>query len=136
MSVSLKRQRGGLRRVVVAHVKYRSLDEINDATGALAVTTTPMPPVMFKRCIAAPSLIAYIACRSFASKTSLMHEGEPLDGGLMSRWLEELGGTWVALWSKPCGLMHSRRRSDKLFQFSAELGTFLRNVSVGSSPTG
>jgi transposase len=99
-SVSLKRQRGGMRRVIVARVKYRSRDEINDVTGALAVHTAAMPPVMFERCIAAPSLIAHIASRKFCEgmplfriEDSFAREGIPLDRGLMSRWLEILGGT-------------------------------------------
>ena len=38
-SVSLMRERGGMRRVVTARVKYRSTDEVNEATGAMAVYT-------------------------------------------------------------------------------------------------
>lgn len=32
-SVSLKRQRGGMRRVVVGRVKYRSTETVNEETG-------------------------------------------------------------------------------------------------------
>lgn len=90
-SVSLKRQRGGMRRVVVARVKYRLKDDINEATGAVPVYTTPMPPVMFERSIATPSLVAHIASRKvtegmplFPLEDSFRREGVPLDRGLMS----------------------------------------------------
>lgn len=99
-SVSLKRQRGGIRRVVVARVKYRSTDTVNEETGAMAVYTTPMPPVMFKQSIATPSLIAHIASRKvtegmplFRIEDAFRREGVPIDRGLMSRWLEHAGAT-------------------------------------------
>lgn len=99
-SVSLKRQRGGMRRVVIARQKYRSKDELSDSSGALAVYTTEMPPVMFERSIALPSLIAHIASRKiteglplFRIEDSFSREGIPIDRGMMSRWLEHLGAT-------------------------------------------
>lgn len=102
-SVSLKRQRGGMRRVVIARVKYRIKDDINEATGAVPVYTTPMPPVMFERSIATPSLVAHIASRKvtegmplFRLEDSFQREGVPLDRGLMSRWLEHAGATFGA----------------------------------------
>ncbi len=103
-SVSLKRQRGGLRRVVVARVKYRSLDEINDATGALAVTTTPMPPVMFKRCIAAPSLIAHIASRKFYEGMPLFRIDQVSFNATTNCW----DINWDQLGTAPSGVSFSR----------------------------
>jgi len=102
-TVSLMRERGGMRRVVTARVKYRSTDEVNEATGAMAVYTTPMPPVMFERSIATPSLVAHVVSRKitegmplFRIEDSFSREGIPIDRGLMSRWLEHAGATFGA----------------------------------------
>jgi transposase len=99
-SVTLRRQRGGMRRVVVARPKYRSHDEVNDETGAMTIYTAPMPPMMFPRSIAMPSLIAHIASRKitegmplFRIEEGFEREGVPIDRGMMSRWLEHLGAT-------------------------------------------
>jgi transposase len=87
-----------MRRVVVARVKYRSTDTVNEETGAMAVYTTAMPPVMFERSIATPSLVANIASGKitegmplFRIEDSFLREGVPIDRGLMSRWLEHAG---------------------------------------------
>lgn len=100
-SVSLKRKRGGMRRVVVARAKYRSTDTVNDETGAMAVYTTSMPPVMFGRSIATPSLVAHIASRKvtegmplFRIEDSFLREGIPIHRALMSRWLAQAGETF------------------------------------------
>ncbi len=102
-SVSLKRQRGGMRRVVVARMKYRSTETINEESGAMAVYTTPMPPVMFPRSIATPSLVGHIASRKvtegmplFRLEDAFTREGVPVDRGLMSRWIEHAGATFGA----------------------------------------
>lgn len=102
-TVSLMRERGGMRRVVTARVKYRSTDEVNETTGAMAMFTTPMPPVMFERSIATPSLVAHIISRKvtegmplFRIEDSFSREGIPIDRGLMSRWLEHAGATFGA----------------------------------------
>lgn len=99
-SVSLKRKRGGMCRVVTARVKYRSLEQVNKESGALAVHTTPMPPVMFERSIATPSLVADIASRKvceglplFRIEDAYAREGVSVDRGMMSRWLEHFGAT-------------------------------------------
>jgi transposase len=99
-SVSLKRLRGGMRRVVVARVKYRSTEDVSEASGAMSVYTTPMPPIMFERSIATASLVAFIASQKFTLGLPLFRieeqfsrEGVPIDRGLMSRWLEHLGAT-------------------------------------------
>jgi transposase len=105
-SVRLRRLRGGLRRVVIRRVKYRATDAhqgedaINAETGALAVYTTPMPPTLFARSLATPSLVAWIATRKFAGgmplfriEDELAREGVPIDRGSMSRWLEHAGSS-------------------------------------------
>lgn len=99
-SVMLRRLRGGMRRVVIAKPKFRSHQEVNEETGAMSIYTTPMPPMMFPRSIAMPSLIAHIASRKitegmplFRIEEGFEREGVPIDRGMMSRWLEELGAT-------------------------------------------
>lgn len=99
-TVMLRRQRGGMRRVVITRQKYKAKDEVNDATGALAVYTTEMPKMMFERSIALPSLIAHIASRKvteglplFRIEDAFSREGIPIDRGMMSRWLEHVGAT-------------------------------------------
>jgi transposase len=55
-SSKLAWKRGGLRRLVVARVKYRA----EDATGEAQIETAPMPAECFPRSLAAPSLVAKI----------------------------------------------------------------------------
>jgi transposase len=89
-------QRGGHRRLVIARVKYRTVD----AVGAAAFETTPMPAEAFPRSLAAPSLLAHIITEKhgqgmplFRIEDQFARDGTPIDRGTMSRWLEDAGAT-------------------------------------------
>ncbi len=98
-SVRLMRQRGGMKRLVTARVKYRSMDE----EGGVDIITTPMPATMFPSAIAAPSLIAHIITNKICDGLPLYRiedrftrEGVTIDRATMSRWLEIAGATFGA----------------------------------------
>lgn len=68
-------------------------------TGA-AIVTAPMPPRLFERSFATPSLIAHVASDKFCDGLPLHRQedrfarlGVPIDRGTMCRWLEEAGAT-------------------------------------------
>jgi transposase/outer membrane murein-binding lipoprotein Lpp len=95
-SYKLGWQRGGPRRVVIARVKYRTVDE----QGVASFTTTPMPPQTFERSLAAPSMLAHVASDKHLVGVPLYRiedrsrrDGTPLDRGTMCRWLEDAGST-------------------------------------------
>jgi transposase len=89
-------QRGGMKLLVVARTKYRTL--YPDGESALA--TTEMPKELFPRSLAAPSLLAHIVTEKFCDGLPLhrledrfARDGVPLDRGTMCRWLEDAGAT-------------------------------------------
>lgn len=89
-------KRGGMRRLVVARVKYRA----TDARGESMVETTPMPPECFPRSLAAPSMLAHILTDKFCDglplhriEDRLARDGVPIDRGTMCRWVEDAGAT-------------------------------------------
>ena len=89
-------QRGGMRLLVVARVKYRAVD----AQGNAALETTPMPKETFPRSLAAPSLLAHIVVDKYCDGLPLhrmedrfARDGVPLDRGTMCRWVEDAGAT-------------------------------------------
>jgi transposase len=95
-SCKLAWQRGGLRRLVVARVKYRAVD----AQGQATIETTPMPPESFARSLAAPSLLAHILTEKYCDGLPLhriedrfARDGVPVDRGTMCRWVEDAGAT-------------------------------------------
>jgi transposase len=95
-SYKLAWQRGGMRRLVVARVKYRALGQDGEAQ----VETAPLPPEVLPRSLAAPSLLAHVLSEKFCDGLPLhrieeraAREGAPLDRGTMSRWVEEAGAT-------------------------------------------
>jgi transposase len=95
-SCKLAWKRGGLRRLVVARVKYSTLDK----AGESMVETTPMPKECFSRSLAAPSLLAHVAIEKhcdgmplFRVEDRLGRDGVRLDRGTMCRWLEDAGAT-------------------------------------------
>jgi transposase len=95
-SYKLGWKRGGHRRLVIARVKYCTVD----AQGESTVETTPMPPEAFPRSLAAPSLLAHIVSEKYSRGLPLyriedqfFHEGTLIDRGTMSRWLENAGAT-------------------------------------------
>lgn len=98
-SSKLGYERGGMRRIIVARAKYETLDGAGEST----VETTEMPPQLLPRGLAAPSLLAHILSSRFCDglplsrlEDILAREGVKVDRGSMSRWVDELGGTFAA----------------------------------------
>src|SRR4051812_29067237 len=95
-SCKLAWKRGGLRRLVVARVKYRAVDAQGEAT----IETAPMPPESFARSMAAPSLLAHILVEKYCDGLPLNRiedrferDGVSIDRGTMCRWVEDAGAT-------------------------------------------
>lgn len=95
-SCKLAWKRGGLRRLVVARVKYRAVDAQGEAT----IETTPMPLESFERSMAAPSLLAHILVEKYCDGLPLNRiedrferDGVSIDRGTMCRWVEDAGAT-------------------------------------------
>jgi transposase len=95
-------QRGGPRRLVVSRVKYRPMpaDAADPTPPKTGIVTAPMPPTLFPRSIATPSLVAHIAVDKFCDGLPLHRQedrfarlGVPIDRGTMSRWMEHTGAT-------------------------------------------
>jgi transposase len=96
-SYKLAWQRGGLRRLVVARVKYRVPGEVEETT---TLATAPMPAETFARSLAAPSLLARIIVEKYLDGMPLhrqedrfARDGVRLDRGTMCRWIEDAGAT-------------------------------------------
>jgi len=92
-------KRGGARRLVLARVKYRAVD----SRGEAAIETAPMPPELFPRSLAAPSMLAHILTDKFCDglplhriEDRLARDGIGLDRGTMCRWVEDAGATFGA----------------------------------------
>lgn len=95
-SYKLAWQRGGHRRLVIARVKYRVLDDRMAPT----IETALMPAETFPRSLAAPSLLAHIITEKHLQGLPLYRledrfgrDGTPVDRGTMCRWLEDAGAT-------------------------------------------
>jgi transposase len=95
-SCKLAYRRGGMRRIVLARVKYQVVG--ND--GETAIDTAPMPPETFPRLLAAPSLLAHIIMLKYGQGMPLFRiedgfarDGCPVDRGTMCRWVEDAGAT-------------------------------------------
>jgi transposase len=98
-SSKLGHERGGLRRVVMARVKYRAIN----GRGQTEIETAPLPAELLPRCMATASTLAHIATVKYCDGLPLyriesMYErwGFPLDRGTMSRWIQDLGGVFGA----------------------------------------
>ena len=98
VSSSLKYRRASMVRFVTEKPTYRVLKNA-DGTETTLVTAA-MPPTIIPRSIGTPSLYAHIATDKFDRGLPLYRQeeefgfaGVDLDRGMMSRWLEELGGT-------------------------------------------
>jgi transposase len=96
-SCKLGWQRGGLRRVVVARVKYRVGGDSPETT---TIATTEKPVETFERSLAAPSLLARIAVDKYCDGLPLhrqedrfARDGLRIDRGTMCRWMEDFGAT-------------------------------------------
>jgi len=95
-SCKLAYKRGGLRRLVIARVKY----QITDTKGDTSVDSAPMPLVAFPRSLAAPSLLAHVLMAKYGMGMPLFRledqfarDGCPIDRGTMCRWVEDAGAT-------------------------------------------
>ena len=95
-SAKLAYKRGGLRRLIVARVKYRAVD----ARGEARIETAAMPPECFPRSMAAPSLLAKILTDKYCDGLPLnriedrfARDGAGIDRGTMCRWVEDAGAT-------------------------------------------
>ena len=93
-SYKLAWKRGGHRRLLIARVKYRTLNT------SPTIETAPMPDETFPRSLAAPSMLAHIVAEKHLQGLPLYRlearygrEGAPIDRGTMCRWLEDAGAT-------------------------------------------
>ncbi len=98
VSSTLKYRRASMVRFVTEKPTYRILKNA-DGTETTLVTAA-MPPTIIPRSIGTPSLFAHIATDKFDRGLPLYRQeeefgfaGVDVDRGMMSRWLEELGGT-------------------------------------------
>jgi transposase len=96
-SCKLGWKRGGMRRVVLARVKYQVTAPGSDHA---TVDTAPMPPELFPRSLCAPSLLAHIIMQKYGQGMPLFRiedafarDGCPIDRGTMCRWVEDAGAT-------------------------------------------
>lgn len=93
-SVKLGHKRGGKRRVIIARVRYKTVDAVGDTD----VITTPMPAEMLPSCIATPSLAAHVIMENigkgmplFRIEDSFARDGVCIDRGTLSRWKKLVG---------------------------------------------
>jgi transposase len=110
-SSSLKHRRGSMVRLVVAKRTYQ-IEKSPDGTPAeTTLVTAEAPPAIIERSIGTPSLYANIAVEKLDRAMTLYRQEErfdladtPVDRGTMSRWLEQIGGTFGAT------ILHAMRR--------------------------
>jgi transposase len=95
-SCRLAWKRGGMRRLVIARVKYRTVNTGDESV----IETAPLPPECFPRSLAAPSLLAHVLVDKFCDgmpfnriEDRLARDGVSVDRGTMSRWAEDAGAT-------------------------------------------
>jgi transposase len=98
-SCKLGWQRGGMRRIVIARAKYRTVG----ADGETAVESAQMPKELIWRCLVSASLLAHMIVDKhcdglplFRLERRFARDGVPLDRGTMSRYFEEVGATFGA----------------------------------------
>ena len=98
VSYQLMWRRGGMVRVKTERVKY--LEPTTAKEEGVAIVTAPMPPSLFPRSIATPSLVAHIAVEKhcdgmplYRQEQAFIRDGVSLDRSTMSRWLEHAGAT-------------------------------------------
>ena len=129
-SCKLARKRGGLRRLVIARVKYQVVDDKGETT----LDTAPIPAHTFPRSLAAPSLLAHIIMRKYGAGMPLFRledeftrDGCPIDRGTMCRWVEDAGAT--------CGatVVHAMRKEALASAFC--IATDATGVLVQPIPT-
>jgi transposase len=93
-SVKLGHKRGGKVRLVLARVRYKTVD----AAGDTDVITTAMPEQMLPSALAAPSLVAHVVMENigkgmplFRLEDSFERDGVHIDRGTLSRWKKLVG---------------------------------------------
>ena len=93
-SYKLMHKRGGRRLVVIARIRYKTVD----AEGNADVITTEMPPEMLPGAMAAPSLAAHIIMENigkgmplFRIEDTFEREDVAIDRGTLSRWKKLVG---------------------------------------------
>lgn len=93
-SDKLAYKRGGQRRLVIARVRYKTVD----AKGETDVISTPMPSEMLPEALAAPSLAAHVIMENlgkgmplFRIEDSFARDGVPVDRGTLCRWKKRVG---------------------------------------------
>jgi len=96
----LAHKRGGKRRVIIARVRYKTVD----AQGNTDVISTPMPAEMLPAALAAPSLVAHVIMENigkgmplFRIEDTFAREGIPVDRGTLSRWKKRVGDGLAAV---------------------------------------
>jgi transposase len=97
-SYRLAYKRGGMRKLVLARVKYRAM---NERTGEQEIETAEMPNELIARSLSTPSLLAKVATDKHCDGLPLYRieeraarEGFRLDRSTLCRWLEETGA-WL-----------------------------------------
>jgi transposase len=130
-SYKLAWQRGGHLRLLIARVKYRTVD----AQGESTVETAPIPPELFPRSLAAPSMLAHIIAEKHCQGVPLFRiedrfalDGMPIDRGTMCRWLEDAGAT--------AGATVIAAARDEALRTAFCLSTDATGVAVQPIPTG
>jgi len=90
-------QRGGMRCLVIARAKYRTIER----DGHSSLETTALAEETFPRSLAAPSLLAHVAVDKHCDGLPLnrisdrfARDGVPIDRGTLCRWMEDLGATF------------------------------------------
>lgn len=93
-TVKLAHQRAGKRRVIIARVRYKTVDTHGDTD----VITAPLPAEMLPGSLATPSLASHVIIENIAKGLPLFRiedtferEGVPIDRGTLSRWKKLVG---------------------------------------------
>jgi transposase len=92
--VTLAHKRGSKRRVIIARVRYKTVD----AEGNADVITTPAPEEMLPGAIAAPSLAAHVVMENigkglplFRLEDGFERDGVSIDRATLGRWKKRIG---------------------------------------------
>jgi transposase len=92
--VTLAHKRASKRRVIIARVRYKTVD----AEGNADVITTPAPAEMLAGAIAAPSLAAHVIMENvgkglplFRIEDSFGRDGVSIDRATLGRWKKQVG---------------------------------------------
>jgi len=95
-SCKLAYRRGGMRRLVIARVKYQAVN----SQGRSQIETAEMPKETFERSLAAPSMLAHVVVQKYCDGMPLARledrftrDGFPVDRGTLCRWVEDAGAT-------------------------------------------